>query len=317
MSTPDWRIASDGQQARIAPDGVTEVVGPAWTGRFERMTFGPGFHMHLGRLDVASDTEHHVAAQDDGPTPISVYAMISGKAVLSMDGWPDLRLRPGQAILFTAEKRRSVFRLPGQQVLRFFSVAMSPELFVTLFDGRPPPALSALIESRGRVTVVHERTLGAGTRSLIAALGSPRATGALHRLQREAAAIQMLTEMLEPQLAEPLVAVALTRPEEAAVRAARGKLVADLRDAPSAAVLAADAGIGLRRFLRAFERLHGESPAQALRAERLNQARQMLEAGELSLKEVAWRVGYNHVSNFVTAFADHFGLPPRQYLRQA
>jgi transcriptional regulator GlxA family with amidase domain len=108
----------------------------------------------------------------------------------------------------------------------------------------------------------------------------------------------------------------LTAPEEAAVRAARGHLVADLRDAPSAVTLAEASGIGLRRFLRAFETLHGESPAQALRVERLNQARQMLEAGELAIKEVAWRVGYNHVSNFATAFADQFGRPPRQFLRQ-
>jgi AraC-like DNA-binding protein len=313
MGAPDWRVGG----AAVASDGVTEAAGPGWTGRFERMTFGAGFHMHLGRLDIATDTALPVAGQGDGPTPISVYTLISGKAVFSTKGWPDLGLSPGRAILFVPQERRGVFHLAGPQVLRFFSVAMVPDLLASLLDGDVPPSLAPLME--GRATVVHERLVGAATRALVAGLGAPREGGVLHRLQREAVAIQLLTEIVGPELAEPAgpaPCAALSAREEAAVRAARARLLADLRDAPSAAELARIADVSLRRFLRTFEALHGASPAQLLRAERLNRARQMLEAGELPMKEIAWQVGYSHVSNFVTAFAEHYGAPPRRFARR-
>jgi AraC-like DNA-binding protein len=37
----------------------------------------------------------------------------------------------------------------------------------------------------------------------------------------------------------------------------------------------------------------------------------------VSLKEVSFRVGYNHVSNFVSAFTARYDAPPRQYLDHA
>jgi AraC-like DNA-binding protein len=317
MSSPDWRIGSGDQAARIASGAVTEAAGPAWSGRFERMTFGPGFHMHLGRLDVAGDSEVPVTGLDEGPAPISVFTLISGKAVLHMPAWPDLTLSPGGAILFRPKERWGIFRLSGPQVLRFFSVAMAPDLLASLLDGGVPPALAAMTRGDVHETVVRERPVGAATRALVAGLGAPRETGGLQRLQRESVAIQLLLEVVGAEAALAADSLTLHPHEDVAVRAARDRLLQDLRDPPSAVALAERSGLGLRRFLRAFEQLHGASPAQVLRTERLNRARQLLEAGELSLKEIAWQVGYSHLSNFVSAFAERFGLPPRQFQRRA
>jgi AraC-like DNA-binding protein len=317
MSAPDWRIAGGGGEVRIAPDGVTEGAGPGWTGRYERTTFGPGFHMHLGSLDIERDIELPVQGADEGPTPISLYVCVSGRAKLKMQDWPEIDQKPGHAILFTARGRRSVFRLPGPQTYRFFSVAMAPALMTSLLDDEVPEALSPLVAAHGRATVVHHHVLGATRRGVIADLGEPGEGGALQRLQRESVAIQILAEVVGAQVTEPVQMGDLTPRELAAVKAARDTLLEDLRGAPTAAELANRAGIALRRFLRAFEAIHGESPAQLLRRERLERARLLVEAGDVPLKEIAWRVGYNHLSNFVSAFAEHFGLPPRQFQRTA
>lgn len=312
---PDWRIGE--ARVAIAPDGVTEVSGDGWRGRYERMTFGPGFHMHLGRLDVKTPFEQPVAGADGGPAVISVYVPITGTARLEMLDWPEIALEPGRAILFTAKERRSVFRRLAPQTFRFFSVALVPALMVELLDRRIPEALAPLIEAGGRQTVVKERTLSAATRTLIEALGEPGEGGALQRLHREAVAIRLLTEMVEAELAEEEAeAPALSIAEESAVRAAHDSLLADLRDAPSAASLALAAGVPLRRFLRAFEAMHGGSPAQVLRRARLAEGRRLIEAGGLPLKAIAWQVGYQHVSNFTAAFAEQYGAPPRRFARQ-
>jgi AraC-like DNA-binding protein len=313
LSVPDWRVGGGG--ASIEPEGVTEVAQAAWRGRFERIGFGPGFNLHLGVLEIARACEIPVLGADEGSSPISAYALVSGCARLRMSGWPEIELAPGKAILFRAADRRGLFRLPAPQTLRFFSVAMAPKLMVELVDGRIPAALKPLIRAGAR-TVVKERPVGRATRSLIDGLGAPGDGGALERLHREAVAIQLLTEMIAPDLRPDRQATALADAETAAVRAARGRLLADLRDPPPAAALAAAAGMGLRRFLRAFEAQHGASPAQLLRLERLNRARQLLETGEASLKQIAWQVGYGHVSNFVAAFSEHYGAPPRRFSRQ-
>ena len=56
---------------------------------------------------------------------------------------------------------------------------------------------------------------------------------------------------------------------------------------------------------------------ETLRNERLEHARQVLQSDKVSLKEASFRVGYNHVTNFVSAFTARYGAPPRQYLEQA
>ena len=53
-----------------------------------------------------------------------------------------------------------------------------------------------------------------------------------------------------------------------------------------------------------------------LHAHRLEHARLALEHDAVSLKQVSFRVGYNHVSNFVSAFRTRYGVPPRQHREQ-
>ncbi|MCR5873049.1 AraC family transcriptional regulator [Phenylobacterium sp. J426] len=171
-----------------------------------------------------------------------------------------------------------------------------------------------LVESRARETVIRERPIKAATRVLVGELGAPGEGGSLERLHREAVALRLLTEVLGAEMRGFDVA-SLTAAETTALREARNALVADLRDPPSAAELAKAARMGLRRFLNAFEAVHGASPDRALRLARLAEARRLLEVGDLPMKAIAWRVGYAHVSNFVAAFAAEYGAPPRRFSR--
>ena len=81
---------------------------------------------------------------------------------------------------------------------------------------------------------------------------------------------------------------------------------------PEAMALAA--GLSERRLSAAFRLAFGAGPFEVLRDHRLEHARQALEQGGVSLKEVSFRVGYNHVSSFVHAFRARYGAPPRQYI---
>jgi len=315
MTAPDWRIVDQAGEVRLDPNGVTVMSGPDWTGRYERVTFGAGFHMNLGCVETRSPTEHHVVGESDAPPSISVWIPIAGQAALSTTDRPDFGFTPWRAALLVTKDRAAVFRFPGPQAFRFFSVAVSTELFVSLLDEKVPQALRPLVESHGRRTVIRERPVTAPTRALVSELGAPGEGGALERLHREAVALRLLTEVLGAEM-EGFDPSTLTLAEAETVRDAHEALVRDLRDPPSAAELAKAARMGLRRFLNAFEALHGASPDRALRLARLSEARRLLEAGELPMKEIAWRVGYAHASNFVAAFSAEFGVPPRRFQRR-
>lgn len=92
--------------------------------------------------------------------------------------------------------------------------------------------------------------------------------------------------------------------------AARDIMMADLANPPRIADLAEMVGLSQRRLNEAFRLVFDASPLQCLVHCRLDMAYRLLAAGELTVKQVAHRAGYAHVSNFSLAFARRFGHPP-------
>ncbi|WP_460501662.1 helix-turn-helix transcriptional regulator, partial [Hymenobacter agri] len=69
----------------------------------------------------------------------------------------------------------------------------------------------------------------------------------------------------------------------------------------------------VHRKLRA---LTGQSPAEYIRTERLQVARELLRAQAGTVAEVCYRVGFNSPAHFSTAFSRQFGYPPSEAARQ-
>ena len=86
--------------------------------------------------------------------------------------------------------------------------------------------------------------------------------------------------------------------------------MADLANPPRIADLAQQVGLSQRRLNEIFHEEFDGSPLQCLVRWRLDLARQLLAAGELTVKQVAHMAGYAHVSNFSLAFSRRFGYPP-------
>jgi AraC-like DNA-binding protein len=42
----------------------------------------------------------------------------------------------------------------------------------------------------------------------------------------------------------------------------------------------------------------------------------MLASGELLVKEIAFKIGYQNPSHFISAFKKKYGYTPKQYLKQ-
>lgn len=69
-------------------------------------------------------------------------------------------------------------------------------------------------------------------------------------------------------------------------------------------------GRSISSFNRDFKLLYDTTPKKWLQERKLSSARQMLEAAELSVTDVALATGYENVSSFITAFKARYGLTP-------
>ena len=79
------------------------------------------------------------------------------------------------------------------------------------------------------------------------------------------------------------------------------------------ASLAGELAVSERTLIRRFNAALGQSPLTYLQHLRLDTARALLEAGDLSIEQIAAYVGYSDVSSFTRLFRERVGCAPRAY----
>ena len=84
----------------------------------------------------------------------------------------------------------------------------------------------------------------------------------------------------------------------------------------SLAAMATAAGLERRTLLRRFASATGMSPIEYCRAVRIARARELLEGGNTSQKQIAHSLGYEDVASFARVFRKAVGLAPGAYRKR-
>jgi transcriptional regulator GlxA family with amidase domain len=79
--------------------------------------------------------------------------------------------------------------------------------------------------------------------------------------------------------------------------------------------LAAEAALSRSAFFARFTRTVGSTPMEYLLAWRMVLAKRLLREEDLTLEQIAERVGYGSASTFSVAFSRHVGVPPIRFAR--
>jgi DNA-binding response OmpR family regulator/nitrogen-specific signal transduction histidine kinase len=79
--------------------------------------------------------------------------------------------------------------------------------------------------------------------------------------------------------------------------------------------LAAAAHLSQMQLYRKLKALTGQTPSRFIRSYRLLQALELLKQGQLSVSEIAYKVGFTDPSYFSRAFQEEFRNNPRHYLK--
>ncbi len=97
---------------------------------------------------------------------------------------------------------------------------------------------------------------------------------------------------------------------------ARDILYDEYQNPPSVSELARRAGTNQCKLKQLFHHYFDATPYGMLLEIRMTKARQLLKTNHYPIGMVAERVGYNHASNFSSAFLKYFGFPPKRIGRQ-
>ncbi len=97
----------------------------------------------------------------------------------------------------------------------------------------------------------------------------------------------------------------------------KARLVSDLATPPSLERIARQLATNEKRLAELFRAQTGQTPFEYLRAERQRRACALLIETDLSIGEIALRVGFTSQAAFATAFRERFGLTPRDFRRSA
>lgn len=79
--------------------------------------------------------------------------------------------------------------------------------------------------------------------------------------------------------------------------------------------VAGSINMGRSAFYKKFKSLTNLAPVEFVREMRLKRARQILDAGESNISEIAYMVGFNNAKYFSTCFKEQYQLSPTEYLK--
>lgn len=116
---------------------------------------------------------------------------------------------------------------------------------------------------------------------------------------------------------QPFASLTCTRQaEDAVIAQCQGWIAQHYGEHAPVAAMAARSGLPERSFSRRFKQATGMAPMAYVHALRLEEAKQMLEAGQDPVERIAAEVGYEDPGYFARLFRQHVGLTPAQYRKR-
>lgn len=130
--------------------------------------------------------------------------------------------------------------------------------------------------------------------------------------------LEIFSLLMESSFGQPMdvCPVALSPAIETKLRQVRQHIIEHLDEAPDPDSLAIKYELPRNILREGYRFVYGKTLHQYHTDYKLESALQMLSQGELLVKEVAFKIGYQNPSHFITAFKKKFGYTPKQYLRK-
>jgi AraC-like DNA-binding protein len=299
-----------------------EASGPMLKGHFFSRRFGADMSVHCVDAHELEDR----ASSSECPAGISINILLAGAVQFSLgaqqyecraDDRPlGFGLRLVERELFTRQLRR------GAYVCKV-NVSLSEAWVRERFDGALPDIGVSTARQQPVVSwQPDEPQLLLAHKLLRLSVGAEASAEAKTKTQAmismEAAAIELVGRVLHGEgKSEPLAANSANRAADALRQLLERDLAGTLGlTALDLTSLAHRAGMSVSTLQRRFKSECGMTVMEYVRQRKLEMARNALVVKGRSLQEAAFLAGYEHSSNFISAFKRRFGVTPANLVRQ-
>lgn len=294
--------------AEPGPGGWQPLTPPAATAGpvSERLDIVPGFSAIRSRSPGRQHERH--THPGDATALVLTFGLAGASEYRSRDG-EHLQFRAGHTTVATLRGSEGERRFPGDRPVAQLRLRVDGPLAERLIG---PAALARLLPRHGvRALALLPTPPACAARAL--ALYRHRCASALDHLDGQALALGLLTEQLRTLgWAPPEAPPVPPHRDSERLQQARDLIHSQWHRDLRLAELCQATGMSETRLKRGFRECFGTSPGQMLLQARMEQALRLLQGG-CQVAQAAWQVGYRHPANFSTAFARHFGRPPKQY----
>ena len=315
---PDLKFTSSaaGLVSGFGEAGQIVAEERPFQGYVERIAVREGLVLIRGRA-LPTDGPLSITASGNVPTDSLLLGCIfNGEGEIENAGRRDLAWRdPGQGFCVSLEGDPMAFHLRPGKPFEAMELLISPHALDFLGNGDLPEPVLRILNGETD-PLAHVRPVTRESLQVARELFRPTYRGAMGALHRQAMAAAFIAHQFTGLDEIAREGSTLTSRELRLVREAQERLLANMNDPPDLSTLAASVDLAPKRLNQGFKEVFGTTVFDYLVEARLAAAQRMLDEGlDLPLKNLAWQLGYAHLSNFITAFRRRFGVSPGEYRR--
>lgn len=303
-----WLITNE-TASSIHEAGARQPVDDGnWHGVTESITFERGIYINLVQASLYRDFELRVTAST-APTAMSFTTMLDGALDINLPDGVRVYLEKGKTTCFRIKGDYGDYSAKAGTTIDNVGYTFENRFVETYLGDDLPEAWRPYLAEKFEHSLVDHMPTPPAILKLASEIAFCPHVGRIRMICLEGLAMQIIAT--HAALLHAPTCASLTAAEARMVAEARDFLLADMLNPPTLAELAQAVCMGERRLSQGFRMLYGEGPFSLLKGHRLDHARRALVDGTQPMKEVSWRIGYRHMSNFSSAFKARFGVNPK------
>jgi AraC-like DNA-binding protein/quercetin dioxygenase-like cupin family protein len=283
-----------------------------------RLTTEPALRMTPRPLGYATFAVNYPA-----PMVMEPHAHQDHELNVAVSGGGFYQLNDGQRIIFSAGQ---ILLMPAgvahflrvEEHVAFSGLLLHPDLLLDVLQGLPASHPARALARMTGVVAPRVVTAPGLLQVLLELYGQTQLELTRQARQREACLLHLgkLAAINLVRLMELDPRATTHDPTTARVLSVRDWLDRHFAERLSVEQLAAMAHLSPSHFAAVFRRELGVSPKTYLIRQRLEQAAQRLTTTGLSILEIAFSVGFEHLAHFNRSFKEHHGQTPGEYRRR-
>lgn len=274
-----------------------------FTGRLDTQAMSSGINVSTADIVALRDSDHAVTF----PRSLSLVFSLEGRPseVKAGESREKVILQPGEAALFSfSDEEETQGHYSAGHCSKSILLQLRPGMMTD-------EGLAAFVERQVRSSEMIMLGNNRGINALSGQLFTQKREGTIGRLLRESLALELVARVLQ-MIDEPDIDPDVdTRPGDRARMAKVRNMIIDDPGAPhSLQSLAREAGLSISGLKTKFRQVYGQPVFAFVNDVRMEAARLGIEREGWTVAQAAHFAGYNHASNFCTAYLKYFGHSP-------